>query len=77
MMFTPEVIALIAKGIQAIIAAAPTIKAVAIKAKEFISNLFSKGLIDAATQDKLHAHVDAVCQAALEGNLPPEFDVEA
>ncbi len=70
------VIALIIKGIQAIIAAAPTIKQVIVEAKQFITNLFSAGLISKETQDQMMAHVDATCEAALAGKLGPEWSVE-
>lgn len=45
--------------------------------REFTSALFGKGLIDKATQDKLRAWVDARCEAALKGEVGPEWAVEA
>lgn len=76
-MLNPATIALIIQGIQAAIAAAPQVEALALKAKEFISELFGAGLITKETQDALHAHVDAVCAAALAGTPPPAWTVEA
>jgi len=70
-------LALIIQGIQAGIAAAPQIEAVAIKGKEFITSLFEGGVITKAQQDATHAHIDAVAAAVKSGGLPPEWSVEA
>jgi hypothetical protein len=70
-------IPLIIQGVQLAIAAAPQVEAIAKSAKDFFSSLFSAGLISKATQDALHAHVDACQAAALSGTVPPEFTVEA
>ena len=75
-MFNPATLLLIAQAISAAVAAAPSVIEVIDKAKAFIESLFSAGLIDKATQDALFAHVDEVCNAALNGTLPPEFTVE-
>lgn len=72
----PATLALIIQGVQAIIAAAPGIIAVAEKAKEFFANLFAAGLIDADTQNRINSNVDAWCEAALNGTLGPAWDVE-
>ena len=55
---------LIVQGIEAAIAAAPEIVDLIEKAKAFITSLSDAGLITKATQDALHAHVDARCAAA-------------
>ena len=67
---------LIVQGIEAAIAAAPEIVDLIEKAKAFITSLSDAGLITKATQDALHAHVDARCAAAIAGTVPPEFTVE-
>jgi hypothetical protein len=72
----PETIGLIVQGIQAAIAAAPQVESLAIKAKDFISELFSQGLISKETQDALHAHVDEICAALLAEQAPPAWTVE-
>lgn len=74
---TPAAIALLVQLIQAGIAAAPQIEATASQVKDLITGLASKGVITAATQDALHSHVDAVCAAALNGQAPPAWTVEA
>ncbi len=45
--------------------------------KQFINTLFSKGLIDSATQAALNTWVQARCDAALKGEVGPEWTVEA
>jgi hypothetical protein len=70
-------VALIISGIQAAIAAAPQVKELAISAKNFIAGMFTAGLITKEVQDQAHAHVDAVCAAALAGQVPPAWTVEA
>ncbi len=74
---TPAAVALLIQGIQAAIAAAPQIADVALKAKQFIASLFGAGVISQGTQDKIHAHVDAICAAAIAGQELPEWTVEA
>jgi hypothetical protein len=74
---TPATILLIVQGIQAAIQAAPTVEAIVSQAKQFISSLFTAGLIPKETQDAIHAYVDAVCAAALAGQEPPQWQVEA
>lgn len=64
-------------AIQLAIAAAPQVVDIVEKAKAFITSLFNAGLISKATQDAIHAHVDAYQAAALAGTPPPEFTVEA
>jgi hypothetical protein len=73
----PATILLIIQGVQAAIAAAPQVVEVAQKGKDFITSLFTAGLISKDQQDKIHAHVDAVCAAALAGQELPEWTVEA
>lgn len=63
--------------IQGVIAAAPKVIEIGGEIKDFISALASHGVITDAQQDALHAHVDAVCDARLRGEVPPSFQVEA
>lgn len=72
---TAATFALVVQGIQAAIAAAPQIEAVATSAKNFITTLFENGVITAAQQNAVHAHVDAVAAAVANGQTPPEFVV--
>ncbi len=74
---SPDTILLIIKAIQAAIAAAPQVEAIAIKAKEFITSLFTAQVITAAQQDAIHAHIDSLAAAAAANQPPPEFLVEA
>lgn len=69
-------ILLIVQGIQAAVSAAPQVVAIAKSAKDFVTSLFSAGLISKEVQDAIHAHVDAICDAAIAGDTPPEFTVE-
>lgn len=73
---TAASLALIVQGIQVGIAAAPQIKNVVVKGKDFITSLFEGGVITKAQQDAVHSHVDAVAAAVKGGNLPPEWSVE-
>lgn len=73
----PAEILLVVQAIQAIIAAAPQIAEVAIKTKDYVAALFGAGVITKEQQDKIHAHVDAVCAAALAGQELPHWQVEA
>ncbi|HVX56977.1 MAG TPA: hypothetical protein VHA37_04545 [Candidatus Saccharimonadales bacterium] len=75
-MLNPATILLLVQGIQAAIAAEPQVAALAVEAKNFIAGLFYKGLISKATQDAIHAHVDAICAAAQAGQEGPEFTIE-
>ena len=76
-MINPATLLLIVQGLQAAIQEAPAVEAIVVKAKQFISSLFGAGLISKKTQDAIHAHVDAVCAAALAGQEPPQWTVEA
>ncbi len=76
-LLAPATIALIVQGIQAAIQAAPAIASVAIAAKDWIASLFAAGLISAETQNRIFAHVDFVCEAALAGTESPAWLVEA
>jgi hypothetical protein len=74
----PATLALIIAAIRAAIEAAPTVVDIVKKGKDFIASLFQAGLITKDTQDRVHAHVDAIQAAALSGGaLPPQWTVEA
>lgn len=72
----PALIAQIAGWITLSVSAAEKLIPAVQAAIAFIRNLFSAGLIDAATQDKLMAHVDAVTLAFVKGETPPQWTVE-
>lgn len=71
-----DVVSSIVSAIQLIIKAAPSVISAAAAIKDFITNLFGSGVIDKATQDALHAHVDAVATAMLTGRELPQWTVE-
>lgn len=73
----PATLALIIQGIEAAIAAAPKVIAVAQKGKEMIAELFNAGAISIEQQHAVHSHVDAVMNAALAGETPIAWTVEA
>jgi hypothetical protein len=73
---TAAALAAVVAGIQAAVSAAPMVEDVIVKAKAFITSLFTAGLISAATQDSLHAYVDAVVTAAINGTVAPEYQVQ-
>jgi hypothetical protein len=62
--------------IQAAVVVAPDVEAFAIKAKDFITALFTSNAITKAQQDAIHAHVDALAAAYKAGAMPPEFRVD-
>lgn len=73
----PADLLLIIQGIEAAIAAAPKLIAVAQKGKELITTLFEGGAMTVEQQNSTHAHIDAVQAAVLAGNVPPAWTVEA
>ena len=70
-------IPLILSGIQAAITLAPGAIQIVESAKAMIEGLFRAGAISAEDQDRLFAHVDAVAAAALAGEVPPAWQVQA
>jgi len=68
---------LIIQSIELVLAAAPKVAALAVDAKNWIAALFSHGVITKEQQDDIHAHVDAICAAALAGTPPPQWTAEA
>jgi hypothetical protein len=74
---TPATILLLIQGIQAAIAAAPQAIAVAQKAKDLVSALFTANAITKEQQDALHAHIDGLALLSAQGIIPPHWKVEA
>ena len=72
----PPVAILVLNGLTAALTAAPQVVELAQKAKDFFGSMTGAGLITADQQDTLHARVDQIQQAALEGKLPPAWTVE-
>lgn len=73
----PALLAVIVQYIALAISGARELEPAIVAAKNFIRSLFSGGLITEAQQDAVHAHVDAIAAAAVAGNPPPEWTVEA
>lgn len=63
-------------GIELAIKAAPHVKEVITKAKDFISALAKHGVITTHQQNACDARVDLVCDAALSGKEPEAWLVE-
>lgn len=72
---TPQVIALMA-AIQSLMLVVPDVIAFGYKAKGWIDDMFSLGLISAEVQNTLHARVTEICRAALNGETPKHWQVE-
>lgn len=70
-------LALIIQYVQAGIAAAPAVVTEVKRAKTFFSDLFGSGAITIERQRALHAHVDAIQAAVMNGDTPPQWTVEA
>ncbi len=76
-MLNPATILLIVQAIQAAIKAAPMVEEIVVKAKDWVTSLFSAGLISIETQHAIHSHIDALTASVNSGQVPPEFQVEA
>lgn len=72
----PPIVFTVLAAIQAAIQAAPQVKAVVVKGKEFIGALFSANIITKEQQDQLFARVDEISAAFKDGKQPPHWDVE-
>lgn len=75
-MLTGVEIGMLIGGLQLAITSAPKVVELVKKAKEMITALFNAGLITKTMQDRLHEHMDAAGEAALEGRIPPALLVE-
>lgn len=72
----PAVALLVLNGLTAALTAAPQVMELVQKAKDFFTSMAGNGLITDAQQDALHARVDAIVEAAQNGQLPPAWSVE-
>lgn len=63
-------------GIVTIIDAIQNLEPVVADITDFISKMFSKGLISIEEQDQLNAYVNAKCEAILKGEIPPAWQVD-
>ncbi len=65
------------QGLQVALSAAPQVSKLIVQTKEIVETLFTAGVITAQQQTDLNNYVDAVCTAALRGEVAPEWQVEA
>ncbi len=72
----PATILLILQAFEAAINAAPKVAELVIKAKDFITNLFSAGLISKEVQDAMHLRVDSRAAMALAGIIEEGWSVD-
>lgn len=68
--------AAIVAGITAALNAAPAVTQLVQQTKDYITALFTAGVITAEQQNTLHAHCDAHMQATLRGEKPPELVID-
>lgn len=68
--------ALIVAGITAALNSAPAVTQLVLQTKDYITALFTAGVITAEQQNRLHAHCDAHMNATLRGEKPPELVVD-
>lgn len=71
----PPIVFAILGGIQAAIAAAPKVVAIAKAGKAFIASLTGT-LITKEQQDSIHARIDEIAKAHANGKLPDGWAVE-
>ena len=64
------------QGITAILSSAPQAAELVVKAKEFITAMFTAGQISKEQQDALHLHVDSTVALAAAGIVPTWWQVE-
>ncbi len=69
-------ILLILQAIEAAIAAAPKVIEIVVKAKEFITTLFTAGAISKEVQDAMHLSVDSKAALAQAGVVDPAWRVD-
>lgn len=70
-----EAIPLIINGIALAVKEAPQVVAIVKAGKDFITSLFTNNVISKETQDRVHAHLDALADSVDSGIVPPEFVV--
>jgi len=73
----PPAIPVILAGIQAAIAIAPQVEEIVVSAKALITALFTAKLLSKEQQDALHLWVDAQAALAVQGIVPPSWQVQA
>lgn len=74
-MMTAQVLAWMT-AIQGMLTLAPDVIALAAKVKQWITDLFTTGVITAEVQNALHARVTEICRATLNGETPEHWQVE-
>lgn len=74
-MITAQIIGWMA-AVQGVMAIAPDAVALAGKVKSTIDEMFRQGMISPDVQNTLHARVNTICQAALNGQEPDHWKVE-
>lgn len=74
-MMTAQVLAWMT-AIQGMLTVAPDVIALAAKVKQWITDLFTTGVITAEVQNELHARVNEICRATLNGEMPDHWQVE-
>lgn len=72
----PPLVFTMLAAIQAAIQAAPQVKELVIKGKDFIASLFTAKLITKEQQNQLFKRVDEISEAFKNGKQPPHWDVE-
>lgn len=72
----PPIVFILLNAFTAAIQAAPQIAGLVTKTKEYFGALVAGGILTKEQADKLDARVDEIQEAALEGKLPPSWDVE-
>lgn len=75
-MSATQVIAWMA-AVQGLMNIAPDVFAFAGKAKQWVNDLYTQGIISAAQQDALNERVTAICEAVMKNEEPSHWQVEA
>jgi len=73
----PPIVFILLNAFTAAIQVAPQIKELTLKAKEYFKALVKGGIITKAQLNLIDARVDAITEAALDGQFPASWDVEA
>jgi hypothetical protein len=73
---SPALLASIVQYIALAISAARELEPAVVAAKKFVTALFEKGLLTKEQQAAVHAYVDAVASAGVNGDPPPAWTVE-
>ncbi len=73
----PPIVFVLLNAFTAAIQAAPQIKELAVKAKDYFSALVKGGIITQAQANQIDLRVDIITEAALRGEFPIGWDVES